>query len=235
MLEVRSLSFSYRKKPIVSGLSFTALPGTVTVLAGPNGSGKSTTLSLIAGVLKPDSGTIEASGRIGYVPQGTALFEDMTVLDNLRFFASEAKTGMPPRLPFGVGNLLGKKVSSLSGGMKKRVSICVALVGDPQIFLFDEPVEGLDLLFRDELSIVIRNLRANGRTVLYAGHETAEYADFYDRLIFIGPDGARFYTRAELSGTSGDPEEEAARLTASYRMLLTGQYRSAAFPRAQEN
>jgi ABC-2 type transport system ATP-binding protein len=235
LLEVRSLSFSYRKKPIVSGLSFDALPGTVTVLAGPNGSGKSTTLSLIAGVLRPDSGSIKASGRIGYVPQGTALFEDMTVLDNLRFFASEAGADIPPRLPFGVGNLLKKRVSALSGGMKKRVSICVALVGDPQIFLFDEPVEGLDLLFRDELSLVIRNLRANGRTILYAGHETAEYADFYDRLIFIGPDGARFFEKAQLSGTSGDPDEEAARLTASYRMLLTGQYGGTAFSRAQAN
>ena len=124
MLEVRSLSFSYRGKPVVSGLSFTALPGSVTVLAGPNGSGKSTTLSLIAGVLRPDAGTIRADGRIGYVPQGIALFEDMTVKDNLRFFASEAHVPIPAHLPFGIDTFLGKRLSALSGGMKKRVRKC---------------------------------------------------------------------------------------------------------------
>ena len=223
MLEVRSLSFSYRGRPVVSGLSFIALPGTVTVLAGPNGSGKSTTLSLIAGILKPDSGGVVSDGRIGYVPQGVALFEDMTVLDNLRFFASEAKAEIPPRLPFGLEGILKKRVSALSGGMKKRVSICVALLGDPEILLFDEPVESLDLIFRDELSSVIRNLRANKKTILYVGHETGEYTDFYDRMLFIGGKTARFFTRAQLSGTSGKPEEEAAQLMASYRKLLLGQ------------
>ena len=221
MLEVRSLSFSYRGRPVISGLSFTALPGTVTVLAGPNGSGKSTTLSLIAGILKPDSGTIRADARIGYVPQGVALFEDMTVLDNLRFFAAEAKAPVPERLPFGLESILNKRVSALSGGMKKRVSICVALLGDPGILLFDEPVESLDLVFRDELASVIRNLRANGRTILYVGHETSEYTDFYDRMIFFGGEAPRFYERRQLSGTSGRPDEEAAQLTASYRRLLT--------------
>ncbi len=221
MLEVRSLSFSYRRKPVVSGLSFIALPGTVTVLAGPNGSGKSTTLSLIAGILKPDSGGVLADGRIGYVPQGVALFEDMTVQDNLRFFASEAKAEIPKNLPFGLEKILKKRVSALSGGMKKRVSICVALLGDPEILLFDEPVESLDLIFRDELSDMIRSLKAQGRTILYVGHETGEYTDFYDRMIFIGREGARFYQRSELSGTSGKPEEESACLMASYRKLLS--------------
>ena len=220
MLEVQSLSFSYRKKPIVSGLSFQALPGTVTVLAGPNGSGKSTTLSLIAGVLKPDSGTIRADGRIDYVPQGIALFEDMSVRDNLRFFASEAHAKIPEQLPFGVGGFLSKRVSALSGGMKKRVSITVALLGDPEVLLLDEPVEGLDLIFRDELADLIRSLRAAGRTILYAGHETGEYADFYDRMIFIGGGQARFFEKAQLSGPPSSFETESARLRASYRWLL---------------
>ena len=220
MLEVQSLSFSYRKKPIVSGLSFQALPGTVTVLAGPNGSGKSTTLSLIAGVLRPDSGTIRADGRIGYVPQGIALFEDMSVRDNLRFFAQEAHAEIPAELPFGIGGFLGKRVSALSGGMKKRVSITASLIGDPEILLFDEPVESLDLIFRDELAEVIRSLRASGRTILYAGHETGEYADFYDRMIFIGGGTARFFDKAELSGPPSSFETEAARLRDSYRRLL---------------
>lgn len=220
MLEVRSLSFSYRGKTVISGLSFQAAPGSVTVLAGPNGSGKSTTLSLIAGILKPESGSIRADGRIGYVPQGTALFEDMTVRDNLRFFASEANARIPDALPFGVGKFLGKKVSAISGGMKKRVSIAVALLGDPEILLFDEPVEGLDLIFRDELAEVIRSLRSKGRTILYAGHETGEYADFYDRMIFIGNGKPYYYEKAVLSGPPASPDLEASRLRSSYRQLL---------------
>ncbi len=223
MIEVRELSFAYRKKPVFRGLSFRAEPGTITVLAGPNGSGKSTVLSIVAGILRPGSGTVRAEGRIGYVPQGIALFEDMTVLDNLRFFAGRCGAKVPDELPFGVGSFLGKRVSALSGGMKKRVSICIALLGDPENLIFDEPAEGLDVLFRDELADLIRRLRAAGRTVLYAGHETEEYASFYDSLLFLGDGTARYFLRQDLSGPPGSPAAEAENLRKSYRDLVYDQ------------
>jgi len=88
--EVRNICFSYGKKHVLRNLNFSVQNGECLVLAGPNGSGKSTALSIIAGAVKPSSGKVIADGRIGYVPQGNALFEDAAVQDNLKFFAVSA-------------------------------------------------------------------------------------------------------------------------------------------------
>ena len=82
MAGLHNVYFSYGKRKILEGLSFSVNPGECIVLAGPNGSGKSTALAILAGVFRPDSGEVDAPGQIAYVPQGTALFEDMTVGDN---------------------------------------------------------------------------------------------------------------------------------------------------------
>ena len=126
MITVSDLAFSYGKKTILNGLSFSAGPGECVAIIGSNGSGKSTTLSLITGALKPERGTISVEGRIGFIPQGTALFEDMTVEDNLRFFAGLFHASVPKSLPFGLSGDLKKRVSKLSGGRKKQVSIAAA-------------------------------------------------------------------------------------------------------------
>ena len=219
MLTVSGLTFSYNRKPLLEALSFQAAPGECVVLAGPNGSGKSTALSLLAGVLKPDAGSIRTEGRIGYVPQGTALFEDMTVADNLAFFADLAGAKLPKEFAFGVGRFLKKKVASLSGGTKKRVSIVCALLGDPVNLLFDEPCAGLDVQYRDELAELILRLKQEGRSVCYVGHETSEFASFYDRLVFLGNGKPQVFEKADLSGTSGNIIEENTKLDRAYRAL----------------
>lgn len=219
MLTAKGLSFSYNKKPLLKNLSFTAAPGECVVLAGPNGSGKSTALSLLAGVLKPDEGTVTADGRTGYVPQGTALFEDMSAQDNLSFFANLAGVKLPEQLPFGVDRYRKKKVSSLSGGTKKRVSIACALLGSPENLLFDEPCSGLDVEYRDELQELILSLKAEGRCIVYVGHEVSEFAAFYDRLVFLGNETPQIFEKATLSGTSGDLIQETVKLDNAYRAL----------------
>lgn len=219
MLTANGLTFSYNRKPLLEGLSFQAGPGECVVLAGPNGSGKSTALSLIAGVLKPDAGSVRAKGRIGYVPQGTALFEDMTVADNLAFFANLAGARVPEQLAFGVGRFLKKKVAALSGGTKKRVSIVCALLGDPDVLLFDEPCAGLDVQYRDELEELILKLKAEGRCICYVGHEVSEFAALYDRMVFLGNGKPQVFEKADLSGTSGNIIEETANLDSAYRAL----------------
>ena len=219
MLSVSGLTFSYNRRRLLEGLTFSAAPGECVVLAGPNGSGKSTALSLIAGVLKPASGSVNADSRIGYVPQGTALFEDMTVSDNLAFFAGLAGVKVPGELAFGVDSVRKKKVSALSGGTKKRVSIVCALLGDPGILLFDEPCSGLDVQYRDELQALILKLKQEGRTVCYVGHEISEFAAFYDRLVFLGNEVPKVYEKADLSGPSGDIIEQSVRLDSAYRAL----------------
>ena len=219
MLTADGLTFSYNRKPLLESLSFQAAPGECVVFAGPNGSGKSTALSLLAGVLKPDAGSIRAEGRIGYVPQGTALFEDMSVADNLAFFADLAGAKVPKEPAFGISRFLKKKVASLSGGTKKRVSIVCALLGDPDILLFDEPCAGLDIQYRDELTALILQLKGEGRSVCYVGHETSEFSSFYDRLVFLGNGKPQVFEKADLSGTSGNIIEENASLDSAYRAL----------------
>ena len=222
VVKAEHISFSYSRKPLLEDLSFSAEAGECTVLAGPNGSGKSTALALTAGILKPDSGSITLTGRLGFVPQGTALFEDMTVRDNLAFFASLAKTSVPKELPFDILRYKKYKVSALSGGTKKRVSIACALLGDPEVLLFDEPCAGLDILYRDELAALIGGRKAAGCAILYVGHEPSEFAPFYDRLVCLGNGSAVTRTREELSGSASDPLEQALHLETAFRSLCGG-------------
>ncbi len=198
MISIRDLHFSYGRRKIIDNLSFDAARGECVVLAGPNGSGKSTLLALAAGVLRASSGQITVRGRVGYVPQGTALFADATVEENLRFFADLARVPLPKHFPFAVEQYKKKKLSALSGGMKKQVSIACALLGDPEVILLDEPCAALDLGFRAEMADLVLSLKEQGRTVLYVGHDPAEFCAFCDRLVFFG-DSPRVLERRELA------------------------------------
>ncbi|MBQ9992951.1 MAG: ATP-binding cassette domain-containing protein [Firmicutes bacterium] len=205
--EVRNICFSYGKKHVLQNLNLSVQNGECLVLAGPNGSGKSTALSIIAGAVKPSSGEVIADGRIGYVPQGNALFEDASVKDNLKFFAGLAGCTVPQKLCFGVERYAAQKVSALSGGMKKQVSIACALLAEPDIILFDEPCDSLDIGYRDEFIELVQGLKSRGKTIIYVGHDPLEFAAFYDKLLFLGSDPPRLFSRAELSGSSEHLED----------------------------
>lgn len=206
MTGLHNVCFSYGKRKILENLSFSVEPGECVVLAGPNGSGKSTALAILAGVFRPDSGEVHADGPIGYVPQGTALFEDMTVGDNLRFFAGTAGAEIQKPLPFDVEQMWKKKVSKLSGGMKKRVSIASALTGSPRLVLLDEPCASLDVVYKAELISLIQDLKKRECAIVYVSHDPMEVASFYNKLIYFG-DEIVTYTREQLSGDSEDESE----------------------------
>ena len=209
MLEFGRVSFSFGKRPVLRELSFRTAPGECLVVAGANGSGKTTLLSLAAGILSPDAGTVRRNGpdadRIGYVPQGSALLEDATVGENLRFFADLAHAPVPDSLPFAVERYRDRRVSRLSGGMKKQVSIACAMIGEPGLLLLDEPCASLDLLFRDALIREVVRWKAAGHTVLYVGHDPGEFYPFFDRILFFSetPFEKR---RGELIPPGGDEE-----------------------------
>ena len=188
-LIVEGVSFAYgrNRQPVLRNISFAAYPGTCVVIAGTNGSGKTTLLSLAAGIRKPSAGRVKCSGEVGYVPQGSALLEDATVGENLRFFADLAHAPIPDPLPFAVADWTGRRVSRLSGGMKKQVSIACAMAGDPDVMLLDEPCGALDIRFRDALAALILDWKRAGKTVLYVGHDPAEFYPFCDRLLFLCP------------------------------------------------
>ncbi len=210
LIKLDKISFSYGKTKILNNISLTAESGKCVVIAGPNGSGKSTLLSIIAGARKASGGKAEISDKIGYVPQGIALFEDLSVKENISFFASVSKTKISDlsELPFNLVPIANKKVSKLSTGMKKRVSIVCALVSDPSVIILDEPCAALDIIYRDELLELINKLKANGKTIIYVGHDFNEISRIYNDLLLIKNGNAVFYkTKDELPYSSDELEE----------------------------
>lgn len=193
-LEVISLCKSYRKhkkSEVLNGLSLSADKGSIISIAGSNGSGKSTLLSVLAGILPSDSGSFlycgddllkdkkKLSSLIGYVPQENVLMEELTGLDNLKLWYSlsalekaDAEDGILSILD--VSSFENKKVSQMSGGMKKRLSIACAVARNPKILLLDEPSGALDLLCKQRLYEYYKSFAAAGGIVILATHEIEE-------------------------------------------------------------
>lgn len=185
LLIMEDISFSYGKKQILRGVSLTLDAGECLVVAGENGSGKSTLLSLISGANRPQRGSMVLNGRVGTAPQGTALFEDMSVGYNLSFFAGFAGVRQPENLPLGVEKWRKTRVSKLSGGEKKRVSIACALTGEPDILLLDEPCAGLDAENRGQMAEIVLSMKKQGKGVIYVSHDPEEFESFYDRIVYL--------------------------------------------------
>jgi ABC-2 type transport system ATP-binding protein len=201
MIEAVGLSKRYRTTVAVDDLSFTVPPGQVTGFLGPNGAGKSTTMRLILGLDAPDRGSVMVNGEL-YARYRRPLLEVGALLD--------AKATHPGRIAYnhlrclalsnGIGrtrvdevlDLVGlravarKRAGGFSLGMAQRLGIAAALLGDPPVLMFDEPVTGLDpdgvLWFRT----LVRSLAAEGRTVFISSHLMSEMAITADRLVIIG-------------------------------------------------
>ena len=196
------ISKAYGKKNVLSDISFSVPQGCITAVIGKNGSGKSTLLSIAAGMLKPDRGDVRYHGQsiltnrqivrqIGFATQHDHLFEDMTVRDNLTFWAAAAKVplrsvdGMPILSRLGLPAFQKKKVHQLSGGMKRRVTLGIALLTDPSLVILDEPFAGLDLYYKNELANCLILLKEMGKAVLYTSHNGDEIAGLCDHMIVI--------------------------------------------------
>lgn len=191
-IEVRQLQKRYGKKEVLKQVSFTAQTGMCVGILGSNGSGKSTLLSVLAGVQRPDGGEFlcdgadlfrerkKLAGLTGYVPQGTPLLEELTAWDNLRLWydretlKKELSQGALAML--GIGDFLRVRVSKMSGGMKKRLSIGCAIAHSPDVLLLDEPSAALDLVCREQLAAYFRRCKAGGRILILATHDTQELA-----------------------------------------------------------
>ena len=185
MLAAKGLTLAYGKKNILEDVSFSLRAGQAAALLGENGSGKSTLLCTLAGILEPKSGELTVRGRIVYLPQETALIEELTLADNLKFFASLAGCPVPDTLPFGADSLRKMRIQKMSGGMKKLCSIACTLLTEADIYLFDEPCAALDKAHREMFLDYTKALAAAGKTVLYAAHDREEYMRFADTLLTI--------------------------------------------------
>lgn len=198
-ISVCDIKKKFGKKTVLDGISFEAESGSITGIVGVNGSGKSTLLGILSGVIK-GSGDFLCDGKslmkdralrertVGYVPQGTPLIEELTAKDNLKLWYS--KKDMESELERGVLRLLGidaflnVRVSKMSGGMKKRLSIGCAVSRRPGVILLDEPTSALDIVCRESISDYLKKFRAAGGIVVLATHDVKEI-DLCDRIYVL--------------------------------------------------
>ncbi len=184
------------------GLNCRVRAGRITGLLGPSGSGKTTLIRSIVGVQVLRSGTVTVLGRpagarelrdrIGYVSQSPSIYQDLTVLENARYFAAVAGAGAAVARQavdqVGLTSAAGQLVGNLSGGQRARASLACAIVGDPPVLVFDEPTVGQDPVLREELWDAFRQRARAGATVLVSSHVMDE-ANRCDSLLLIR-DGA---------------------------------------------
>ena len=204
-LDARSLRKTYTDAEVVAGLSFAVEPGTCFGLLGPNGAGKTTTLRLCLGLTAPDSGDIMLNGhvipedaqaaraRIGVVPQFDNLDPDFTCAENLLVFSryfglkeADIRARIPDLLEFaGLSSKANARISTLSGGMKRRLTLARALVNNPDIIFLDEPTTGLDPQARHLIWDRLKQLKSAGKTLILTTHFMDEAERLCDTLIII--------------------------------------------------
>jgi ABC-2 type transport system ATP-binding protein len=205
VLTITNLHKSFGKTVAVDGVSFGVERGQLVGLLGPNGAGKTTTVSMIAGLVTPDQGTVTIGGavlsrdadpvkrRLGLVPQDLALYDELPARANLRLFgalyglsAQALDEAIASSLTLvGLADRAGDRVKTFSGGMKRRLNLAAGLLHDPDILLLDEPASGLDPRARVELRELLRELRSLGKTILISSHILPELEELCTSVAII--------------------------------------------------
>jgi len=235
MITVQHLRRCFGTLVAVDDVSFEVREGEIFGLLGPNGAGKTTTINMICGVLRPDGGRVLVDGgdiwldpvgvkrKLGVVPQEIALYEDLTARDNLEFWGSlyglvgaELRSRVDEVLSrVGLSERARDRVKGFSGGMKRRLNLCMGLLHRPRLLLLDEPTVGIDPQARLNILEVIREVAAAGTTVLYTTHYMDEAEQLCQRIAII--DHGKILTLGsleELTRLAG--EGEVVRLSGSF-------------------
>ncbi len=233
MLTVNGVTKKYKKFTANDNLTFTIGDGEVGILLGPNGAGKSTIIKSIAGLLKyqgtieidgKDNHSLEAKRLLGYVPEIPALYDTLTVEEHLEFIrrayrVEDASIKEQLLERFELADKRKKMGKELSKGMQQKVSICCALVHNPSVVIFDEPMVGLDPHAIKELKQLFRELKAEGKTVLISTHMIDTIEDYWDvaHIMMHGKIAATKHNRGDedeksldelfFEITEGTPEE----------------------------
>ncbi len=225
---VKDLHKSFKDFKAVDGVSFTINKGEIFGLLGPNGAGKTTTIRMLSTVLPADSGEITIGGHsvktdaeavrslIGVCPQELALYEDLSALDNMVFFGrmaglegKEAHAQAMKNLELmGLEDRAKGKVAKFSGGMKRRINLAIALMGNPQLLFLDEPTVGIDPQSRNHIFENVQALQKQGLTVLYTTHYMEEADRLCNRIAIM--DGGQIIamdTAYNLKKQIGSPEK----------------------------
>jgi len=228
LIEIADLRVVRGGREVLPGLSLDVGPG-VTGLLGPSGCGKSTLMRAVVGVQKIEAGTVEILGqpagskplrnRVGYLTQAASVYDDLSVAENLRFFARVL--GVPGSIDRVIEEAVtavdlsdhgDQVVGSLSGGQRSRVSLAVALLAEPDVLVLDEPTVGLDPVLRRDLWALFHRIADDGTAVLVSSHVMDE-AERCDRLLLMrGGQIIANGTPADIRGDSHDIEAAFLRL-----------------------
>ena len=204
MLEVRNISFSYRRRKVLRDVSFVVSPGEVVSVVGANGAGKTTLLKVLATLLIPDSGTVMMDGldalarplryrrQLGYLPERIALYDDMTVKEYLHYRArlrGEPAKRVRRRVSESVelcqlGDVLRSPIGTLSAGQRKRVAIADAMILRPRVLLLDDFLSGLDGTMREATGALLASAVAFS-SVIVTGHELEDLAKWTTRFLVL--------------------------------------------------
>lgn len=200
MINIANLCKSYGKFDILKSISINIDKGQIVTLMGPNGSGKTTLLKCILGLVIPDRGEINVDGvniknnfeyrhKIGYMPQTAFFPENLKVSDVIQIIKEirgvKTATDNDVYESYGIENFNGKKISSLSQGMKQKVSSALTFMFDSEILILDEPTAGLDPLSAEFMKEKIRREKEKGKLIIITTHILNEMEELSDRLIFL--------------------------------------------------
>ena len=202
IVELENIRKAYDTKVAVEGLSLTIEPGTMFGLLGPNGSGKSSTIRMMIGITRPDSGTVRlfdkpfhrtALHRIGYLPEERGLYKKMKVIDQLVFLgqlhgldaltASKRAHLWCERMQ--ITEAIPKKTEELSKGMQQKIQFIAALLHEPDLIIMDEPFSGLDPVNAQLLMDTLVDLRGQGRAILFSTHRMDQVEKLCDNIALI--------------------------------------------------
>ena len=206
IIEVSGLQKTYGSHRVLQGIDFTVRQGETFALLGANGAGKTTTLECMEGLRRYDSGTITLHGRLGIQLQSSALPEYMQAREAVTLFAKWNR--VPPDndllRELGIHDFAKQRYGTLSAGQKRRLHLALALTGDPDILVLDEPTAGLDVEGRAALHGLLRRLKSQGKTLVLASHDMAEVEQLCDRIGILHHGTLAFLgTPAELAAQVG--------------------------------
>ncbi|MGO9452381.1 MAG: ABC transporter ATP-binding protein [Candidatus Binataceae bacterium] len=205
-IEAWQLRKRYGERVALDGVSLEVRAGEVVGLLGPNGAGKTTTLSILSGVITPDSGEVTIAGidlcspsslqarrKLGLVPQSIALYPTLTARENLLFFGrmqglASVQAGERSRLlleEVGLADRTNDVIGGFSGGMKRRLNLACGMMHEPCVLLLDEPTVGVDPQSRGRIFSIVEKARDHGEAILYSTHYMEEVEQLADRIVLI--------------------------------------------------
>lgn len=198
-ISIKSVTRQFGSLKAVDSVSLELTSGKIFILMGPNGAGKTTLLRMIAGIIKPTSGTITHgdAARIGVMMQESFLYRDLTPRENIEFYSrlhgvSSQKIDDVSKL-LDLNNFFDHEVATLSHGQKQRVSLARALLGNPRILILDEPFLGLDTLSIGHLRDFLTSFRSNGGLAVIATHELDIVRGIADDLVLLEAGKVKYF------------------------------------------